>query len=195
MDYVQEELLRQRELCSALLLGARPLPKREEEGRQESRVQEERAEEPLEVSGGFFSGMEGFAPEVEEKVQEVSDGRGTRWSAPLRTDPTAVRRSKAQREAEGETTPWEGLGEGTQEGKAFPRFSEGKHRAFGGPTAGDGAEAAVRFGKSQGEEPILPFPSGTRGSWGSSGREGDPEALSRAFQRDARRYDGGFSMN
>ena len=195
MDYVQEELLRQRKLCSALLLGARPLPKREEEGREESRVQEERAEEPLELSGGFFSGMEGFTLEMAEKVREASDGRGTRWSAPLRTDPTAVRRSKAQREAEGETTPWEGLGEGTQEGKAFPYFSEGKRHVFVGPTAGDGAEAAIRFGKSQGEELLLPVPLGTPESGERSGRGGDPEALSRAFQRDARRYDGGFSMN
>lgn len=195
MDYVQEELLRQRKLCSALLLGARPLPKREEEGREESRVQEERAEELMEVSGGFFSGMEGFTLEMEEKVQEASDGRGTRWSAPLRTDPTAVRRSKAQREAEGETPPWEGPREGIQEERAFPYFPEGKRHVFGGPTAGDGAEAAIRFGKSQGEELLLPVPPGTPGSGGRSGRGGDPEALSRAFQRDARRYDGGFSMD
>ena len=195
MDYVQEELLRQGKLCSALLLGARPLPKREEEGREESRVQEERAEEPLEVSGEFAPGIEGFAPEVEEKVREVSDSRGMRWSAPLRTNPAAVRMSSAQGAAEGESSLWEGLGEGSQEGKAFPHFPEEADRGVSGLLTEGAAGAAVRFGRSQGEAPVLLFPSGTQGHGEAAGRGGDPEALSRAVQRDARRYDGGFSMN
>lgn len=177
MDYIREELLRQQALLVVLLTGQRL--------------------EPLEETGQQ-------RPDPAEAVREAEERRYLQWTEKARD-------SRAQApfgEPEGEAALLAALAAGEAGGRArereWPAEPE-RLRNGGGPaaTAAESGRAAVRTAE---------LPAGTgRAAGGLPGETGevrlvtelyqaergegaDPAALSRAFQRDARRYDGGFRL-
>lgn len=114
------------------------------------------------------SGAEGSAPPVEEAMRHAADFLGM---------------------AEGAARPEDGLMTG------IAPAAEGLYRALAGigRVARMGRQTAA---PSAGTEPPRPAgrertaPAGTGGTGGGW----TPEALDRVFQRDARRYDGGFTL-
>ena len=150
MDYIREELLRQRTALSALLLGG-------EEREEQETVR---------------------TPAADREFPATAAGRGPEW---VRTE---------------ETLPVEGAVSAAG-GGALRRHLAQRSRAL---------RAAI-LGTAEAAGAAVPVDGG--GSWtvdgGENGENAEtvgrgPEvgglsgALSRAFQRDARRYDGGFSL-
>ena len=177
MDYIREELLRQQALLVVLLTGQRL--------------------EPLEETGQQRSDPAETAREAEERwyLQWAEKARDRRPQAPFG-------------KPEGAAELLAALAAGEAGGRAreteWPLEPE-RLRNGGAPaeTAAESGRAAVRTAK---------LPTGTgRAAGGLPGETGevrlvtelyqaergeaaDPAALSRAFQRDARRYDGGFRL-
>lgn len=155
MDYIREELLRQRQALAALLLGGAEESDREREQAAEGPVPAERAVPALLKKDGRDLGDR--APSRRETAGEV----------PAETAEVSER---------------DGGGPAGLRGR--PRFSAGRSGMAGtGPApAGSGWEGPLESGGL----PTVLWAEGERSAPGA--RE-----LSRAFQRDARRYDGGFA--
>ena len=176
MDYIREELLRQRAALAALLLGG---ARREETREAGPEAAGEGLPAPAPARGqGLDRGREttaaGAGPDPWAGTETVSPAD---WEPPAQW-------AGGGREAVG----FDGLpGDGGGPDGAAEAWVRGPGLAgTGAPgrgwtlTAGDGGVAAV----TAVTELALPRPEAALG----------PEALSRAFQQDARRYDGGFFL-
>lgn len=182
MDYIREELLRQRRVLAALLTG-RETPE-EAEDVQTAAFGVERAE-PEADPGGATGRERGDSPAAVGRAANA-----------LGEAPGSVRAAEADGERSGgtggpETAEAAGPPEGRPAGTAATRA--GRRGRAGGPgvtlwsAAGDGG--AVGDGG-------VPISRGA-GPWTADVSErgaADARALSLVFQRDARRYDGGFSL-
>ena len=162
MDYVQEELLRQQVLLSALMNGVSG------KERENAPLQAERtaAMEAVLRKASAGTGLlgesgRGDGPETEALRVRVSDDEavpeGNR-AAGRRTTGTAAGRTASLSRRE--------------------RGSGSAGRAGSGPAGGAGTGGGR-------------WVSGSRQT---AGKTADPQAVSRAIQRDARRYDGGFTI-
>lgn len=179
MDYIQNELFRQRRLWSTLLLGK---PRREEP------AGEVRPESPAGISGWGDS--------------SATDGR---WTGAGRTGGARGGRlfGTAEQAASGnaETVGMDGetaartlmltLREQSRRRRvSTAQALERRGGAWPAGETGGGAPTGSATGETGGTDPA---------AWAGESlrvfREmADPKALSRAFQRDARRYDGGFPL-
>lgn len=179
MDYIREELLRQQRALAALMTGG--------EGLEEDAA---RREEP--VLGGETGGAE-----AGEDAPFTWNERGTLFAA--RGHDTAasgggagdIWAAETAADADGKANmPGE-----KEESKGFVSRPAGRGRrtAESGGNAGEpwstaGGRAVGNIGIASAEAGLL---------WAEdppAGGTADARALSRAFQRDARRYDGGFSL-
>lgn len=186
MDYIREELLRQQRALAALMTG-----------RETSEAKHVRAE----ASGTAITGLEAGAGGV---IKRSGWGKGASPAAPgyatadLGREPENTRAAGTDAEKSGETDGTETAEEPESlRGRravaaALQERRSGRTEGYAGMlrnTAGDGrvvgdagisvSEAAVLWGPAD-------LPAG--------GASADARALSWAFQRDARRYDGGFSL-
>lgn len=183
MDYIREELLRQRKALAQLLLGA---PKeetdREEGSSREISRREEMSPAELEVLAASFAaertlaekGAPGFGAAFDEARRGMQD---VLWEEAEE----AARRSHRER------------GEYLRRGTMFP---EEERVLAARREASLTWDAVMRrpeawLGES-GTEERLPLAAET--VWAGSGAPSEAEKLSRVFQRDARRYDGGFTL-
>lgn len=196
MDYIQEELRRQREALAGLLLGG--APRRDRDGGGNDGV----PAASLKVPGGRSgAGTAGTVPAPEEEqpgypaagaVPAAESGEAMASGGPGGVRPRA----------EGPGGTAEGLPRGAApapladgwrrngyfifpEEAAWPALGRCGTAAEipGSPAARRGPEDAPR------ERTVTEYvyPAG-------GGSAGEAESLSRAIQRDARRYDGGFSL-
>ena len=164
MDYIRQELLRQQAALARLLLGGAA-----EETVSRTGWAEKTGGETRLFSGGYsaadtWSG----APQA----AEATDGQAS------------VQGHMADGEAAGAEFEWAG-GEPPMDGLpagATEALAENRRRAAGGK----GLLAAG------GNRWPLAGSGGT--AWTETGERSGAEALSRLIQRDARRYDGGFSL-
>lgn len=187
MDYIREELLRQQALLVILLTGRRPEPAEERETRSDA------GEELLPE----------IAPARRLRQGQTSGAGGEQfWESSL-PEAAALWTVLADPSAGGRA------GEMTEKNTAGGRGGKAAEKDAAGGGAGEAAEkdaAAVRRrsaaaaretpGRTSGG---LPPEAGeirlvTEVRQPESGRNADPAALSLAFQRDARRYDGGFRL-
>ena len=173
MDYILEELLRQRAVLAALLLGTAgetSLPQPQEQGTQESSGTERPAQGQINENPSAWNpsrdlltqaadaGLESAFPGTESRIRTLRQrAGGLLWADFSQSTPTE---QPAQREGsyDGETMP----GQAAQ--TSFPN-----------------RQIPVR----QMTELLWP----ARDNHSSSARE-----ISLALERDARRYDGGFSL-
>lgn len=193
MDYIQEELRRQREALAGLLLGG--APRRDRDGGGNDGVPAASLKVPGGRSGAVTAGA-GADPEPERTADRtagapaaLSAGSGGRTGPGVPgTFPLPAGRPRAEKE----------LSRGG--GQAAPAVYG--LREYGGPAGGassalasDGLTALgpLEIQRSAGdavsERTVTEFVPAERG-----GYRVEAESLSRAIQRDARRYDGGFSL-
>lgn len=148
MNYIQEELLRQRRALAALMSGQEPEPE----------------EEP--------------APEAPERAAEQD------WRLVRREGPGTVRDGGTE------------MGAGTWERRSADtrRASvQGNLPGGGGPREAETARSVSERWTETGTDRLAgPWAAANAASAGERGV--DLRTVSRGFQRDARRYDGGFSM-
>lgn len=162
MDYVQEELLRQQGLLSALMNGV------------SGRDREE-------------------APSQAERTAAME--------MVLRKASTGTRLLGENGQGDGSET--EALRVGVSDGEADPEENRTAGRRTTGTVAGRTASLS-RWGTGSGSVDWAGSgPAGGTGTGGSrwvsvsrqtAGKSADPQTVSRAIQRDARRYDGGFTI-
>lgn len=178
MDYIREELLRQQALLVVLLTGQRLEPL-EEAGRQT----------------GAPAGPE-WAPETERRLRLAAKVRDSRAKTPFgetENGAALLLAALAARETGDRTreTGWPTTPERLQSGGVPAETAEESRRA-----AIRAAEFPMGDGRAAGG---LPGQTGevrlvTEVHQAERGEPAGPAALSRAFQRDARRYDGGFRL-
>lgn len=162
MDYVQEELLRQQVLLSALMNGVSG---------------KEREDAPLQAER---------AAAVESALQKISAGTGL-WGGSGQGDGPETKALRV-RMSDGETDPEENR----TAGRRTTGTVAGRTGSLSRRETGSGSVGRVGSGPTGG--------TGTgRGRWVSvsrqtAGKSADPQTVSRAIQRDARRYDGGFTI-
>lgn len=211
MDYIREELRRQREALAGLLLGrgSRPGEGGGEDGAgagtpfAEGGVQPEaltagaelspeggRAVRPAERGlRGPIAGSGGLAAPGPSGSRPGAEGAGF---APMRDLlPGIPGFYPGTEEAERAAAVWEAAGQAASAehgGWGASRPEEAAWAALAGIGPAAGADRAGRPGADFApERGVTEFFQAERGG-------GSAEALSRAFQRDARRYDGGFAM-
>lgn len=162
MDYVQEELLRQQVLLSALMNGVSG------RDREEAPSQAERTA-AVETALGKTSAGTGLWGE---------SGQGDR----LETEALRVRMSDEETVPEGNRAAGRrmtGAAAGRMGSLSRRETESGSARWVGSGPAGDAGTGKNRW---------------VSVSRRSAGESADPQAVSRAIQRDARRYDGGFTI-
>lgn len=175
MDYIREELLRQRAALAALLLGGAGREDAREDG-PGTAGEVPPAPTPARGRGG------------ERGRETTAAGTGPdSWAGTETVSPAdwerAAERAGGGREAVGfGGTPGDGSGpDGAAAWVWGPGLAGTGAPGRGWTLAADGAGPAVVTAVT---ELALPQPEAAPG----------PEALSRAFQQDARRYDGGFFL-
>ena len=178
MDYIQEEFRRQREALAGLLLGRGPVGG--EGGGAEPPAK------GVNVPAGLPAGARAGA--VPERVQALSLAENAyegnpAWSGGLAAPGLPRSGSRAEDAGEAAEFLW---------GEALAAFAEnGRQEEISVP-----AEGASPPGPAAGRSPAGIARERTVTEFvqvESGGAAAGAEALSRAFQRDARRYDGGFS--
>lgn len=188
MDYIQEELLRQRAAWAAMLLG--------------SGAERETAETAASQGETAWDGEARDAAAQAAAFAAWGRRDEKRGMEPVRRGA----RTPAMRSAERAAAMAESLPEtqllrqpGAEDGAASGR--NGSLSAELAPMAGLLRAKARAENSWSGAEHRPPAAAGgsaersvTEVFWAEADRGGEPRALSRAFQRDARRYDGGFSL-
>lgn len=242
MDYVQEELRRQREALSRLLLGG-TLPQEDAEAAPETAEgiaglegQELRRESPLR---GRKEGAAGAAPETGGLSRGFRDAEGfpgllpdslpgtARWpeaavyglagASPEAGDLPGTHTADGEISGPALERGWEWRPSGTIPGgaaAALPGMGEAPAEEGGLPAPRGFRQRGPALGAADGESPersggetVFPGQAGISGAGDggspertalvfppAGGAAGDPKELSRIFQRDARRYDGGFPL-
>lgn len=164
MNYAQEALFRQ-QLALAALLGGGTVRKAETAERKDTRRETWAAAEA-----------------AKETVRSRAEERWEQSTAEIPATERAWRGEGAKAKAEEETDT-------AADGRAVPS-------GWGGRTAGLRGQTEETW-MLEGSAPLLDGPwrqGGQRGTHFAAGGETDVQAVSRAVQRDARRYDGGFTI-
>lgn len=172
MDYAQMELLRQQRVLTVLLTGGE-LPEYGENGQAWERAGMENAGRQVLTGGAHvWSGAgEEISPSLQKNVS--NDMRGT----------------PAERQAAGNTGAVAGTVLRAEDRRRLEReaFSGGVHGTF----------EAMRRKQPGSTGTVDVWPLRDTVFWEGSGQQNacaDVQAISRAFQQDARRYDGGFPL-
>lgn len=183
MDYIREELLRQQKLLAALMTGGEAL---------------------AENAVGKATPAPAMGTGRAETEADKASARSGRRAAPaarrygadgLDEKAESARAAGAGMDADEKGSRADGRGEQREPGGIGSRRTErGRRTAGSGGSAGTLWSAAVGSAGGDADIPI----SGAIAQWEpagfAAGGAADARALSRAFQRDARRYDGGFSL-
>ena len=183
MEYIRETLERQQAALRRLLLGERtggspeagreappagdrlpPQGSRTEQGAVRGLAAQEKAE--LRRGSGASADESGRAPPGERETRASAQGPEA-WEM---LDQALLRRSAMRRSATGDPE---------LAGAGIPAVPPEAGRTAPAPPAAEAAE-------------LLTISAGSR--WRDGGGGAGAKALSRAFQRDARRYDGGFRL-
>ena len=178
MNYIQEELLRQRELLAVLMRGG---------GRKDADGEQRRADGAMEPSSGEFSQYKA----LEEAGGRPGTADGAGW---LREDRARALPDAGFEDGEG---PWGRAGDGTgaepfrsmaedRSAPVRPRAAAGSGRVPALSRALDGTGPMMEGEERRGRTRFA--------GEGVSDADWDIRSVSRGIQRDARRYDGGFSM-
>lgn len=176
MDYIREELLRQQALLVVLLTGQRMEPL-EEAGQQRTDSVETTWEPETELS---LQQMNVRSRQARARFEDSGDEAAFLWTALAAAGTTVGERRSPEPEELRETAAGQKV----------------KTNAAAVVTGRGGVEIPAETGRAAG---IFPAEAGevrlvTELRQTERGEPVDPAALSRAFQRDARRYDGGFRL-
>lgn len=190
MNFIQQELLRQRELWRTLLLGGREEIRETERETQTLFGEEgESPSLPAALSEAVLRARDGQAESAGEleRIQELA-----RMSAEAKK--TAARRDFAI--AGSAAAPWKSdLDWPDFLRRTSAHFAKGQKAQL---TKGMQANDALPEGGAGSPASLQDAVNSTRLAaaevWPGEAAVMDPKALSRAFERDARRYDGGFSL-
>lgn len=178
MDYVQNVLARQRQLLSLLLLG------REQETRQETEWLRQAAYSSPEAASAL-SAVRRMLRENAHQPEEREDGSVWSGISAARFQENLERSMAASRQA---VTQARGRQYGQVPESGMPHMTGGGISGDGGVRAA-GAWSAATVGVGRREAQAVPAAAG--GAWQEALSARD---VSLAFERDARRYDGGFSL-
>lgn len=178
MDYVQNVLARQRQLLSLLLLG------REQETRQETEWLRQAAYSSPEAASAL-SAVRRMLRENAHQPEETADGSVWSGISAARFQENLERSMTARRQA---VTQARGRQYGQVPESGMPHMTGGGISGDGGVRAA-GAWSAATVGVGRREAQAVPAAAG--GVWKEALSARD---VSLAFERDARRYDGGFSL-
>lgn len=180
MDYVQSVLVRQQRLLSLLLLGGRQETGEKTEGQRQATYMGPEAQDAPAVSA--FQRFFGEDAEQSEKTAEENFWPGV---SAARFQESPEHSVAARRQAELQAAQ-----------RRYGRMSEsGTAYMTGGEIPGDGgvraagAWSATAAGVGRRDAQAAPAAAG--GAWQEALSARD---VSLAFERDARRYDGGFSL-
>jgi len=186
MDYIREELLRQRAVLARLLLGQSA--EDEERQRKETSETADAAEEYFVQPG-----------DVERFWASRRLADGERFHPAWETVRTAEAEAwAAYSDLGGELPEMElrrEMGRAWTEGRVARSIDSAEGAVvYRRPLQGDstfrrGSAAAARSDEVVPEEHVV-----TETIWADAGETGSARELSRVFQRDARRYDGGFTL-
>lgn len=180
MDYVQNVLARQRQLLSLLLLG------REQETRQEMEWLRQAAYSSPEAEAvPALSAVRRMLRENAHQPEEREDGSVWSGISAARFQENLERSMAASRQA---VTQARGRQYGQVPESGMPHMTGGGISGDGGVRAA-GAWSAAAVGVGRREAQAVPAAAG--GAWQEALSARD---VSLAFERDARRYDGGFSL-
>lgn len=180
MDYVQSVLARQRQLLSLLLLG------REQETRQETEWLRQAAySSPEAEAASALSAVRRMLRENAYQPEETADGSVWSGISAARFQENLERSMTARRQA---VTQARGRQYGQVPESGMPHMTGGGISGDGGVRAA-GAWSAATVGVGRREAQAVPAAAG--GVWQEALSARD---VSLAFERDARRYDGGFSL-
>ncbi|WP_298024001.1 hypothetical protein [uncultured Dysosmobacter sp.] len=184
MDYIQEELARQRLALALLMMGGRtqdPTEGPPETGEREPLFPEGQRR-PAE---GGARDRDGLWP-----WQKRPDGAALEQRVWKRTDMGQATPQEWRMAGESRLDPWDFSEETLDGGLMAENFGERPARAgeTGVAGTGDPAEQAAPPESAVRERTV------TEVLWAAPERALGPGELSRAFQRDARRYDGGFVL-
>lgn len=178
MDYVQSVLARQRQLLSLLLLG------REQETRQETEWLRQAAYSSPEAASAL-SAVRRMLREDAHQPEEREDGSVWSGISAARFQENLERSMAASRQA---VTQARGRQYGQVPESGMPHMTGGGISGNGGARfAGPWSAAAADVGRRETQA----VPAAAGGGWQEAISARD---VSLAFERDARRYDGGFSL-
>ena len=178
MDYVQNVLARQRQLLSLLLLG------REQETRQEMEWLRQAAYSSPEAAPAL-SAVRRMLRENAHQPEETADGSVWSGISAAHFQENLERSMAASRQA---VTQARGRQYGQVPESGMPHMTGGGISGNGGARfAGPWSAAAVGVGRREAQA----VPAAAGGAWQEAL---SARAVSLAFERDARRYDGGFSL-
>lgn len=179
MDYVQNVLARQRQLLSLLLLG------REQETRQEMEWLRQAAYGSTQVQAApALSAVPLMLREDAHQLEAVADGSVWSGISAARFQENLERSMAARRQAV--TQAERQYGRMPESGTAYMTGS-GISGNGGARFAGPWSAAAADVGRREAQA----VPAAAGGAWQEAISARD---VSLAFERDARRYDGGFSL-
>lgn len=180
MDYVQNVLVRQRQLLSLLLLG------REQERKQETERPQQAAYSSTQAqTAPVLSARQLLLSEDAHQLEETVGGDAWSGGSAARVQERQTRSMEDRRQVETQTLQ-----------RQYGRMLEsGISHMTGGEIPGDsgvraaGAWSAAAVGVGRREAQAASAAAG--GAWQEALSARD---VSLAFERDARRYDGGFSL-
>ena len=178
MDYVQNVLARQRQLLSLLLLG------REQETRQEMEWLRQAAYSSPEAASAL-SAVRRMLRENAHQPEEREDGSVWSGISAARFQENLERSMAASRQAVTQARGRQ-YGQVPESGTAYMTGS-GISGNGGARFAGPWSAAAADVGRREAQA----VPAAAGGAWQEAISARD---VSLAFERDARRYDGGFSL-
>ena len=180
MDYVQNVLARQRQLLSLLLLG------REQETRQETEWLRQTAySSPEAEAASALSAVRRMLRENAHQPEETADGSVWSVVSAARVQERQTRSMEDRRQVETQTLQRQ-YGRTPESG--MPHMTGGEIPGDSGVRAA-GAWSAAAVGVGRREAQAASAAAG--GAWQEALSARD---VSLAFERDARRYDGGFSL-
>lgn len=181
MDYVQSVLVRQQRLLSLLLLGGRQETGEKTEGQRQATYMGPEAQDVPAVSA--FQRFFGEDAEQSEKTAEENFWPGV---SAARFQESPEHSVAARRQAELQAAQRR-YGRMSESGTAY--MTGGEIPGDGGVRAAGAWSAAAAAGVGRRDAQAAPAAAG--GAWQEALSARD---VSLAFERDARRYDGGFSL-
>lgn len=179
MDYVQNVLTRQRQLLSLLLLGHAQETRQETEWLRQTAYSSPEAE-----AAPALSAVRRMLREDTEQPEETADGSAWSGVSAARFQEDRARSAALRRQAERQA-PERQYRQVPESGTAY-MTGGGSSGNGGAQSAGGWSAAAVAAGVARTDAPAA-----AGGAWQEAL---SARAVSLAFERDARRYDGGFSL-
>lgn len=182
MDYVQNVLTRQRQLLSLLLLGHAQETRQETEWLRQTAYSSTQVQDAPDVSA-----FQRLLREDTKRPEETADGSAWSGASAARFQEDRARSAALRRQAERQAP--ERQYRQVPESGAVYMTGGGSSGNGGAQSAGGWSAAAVAAGVVRTDAPAAPAAAG--GAWQEAL---SARAVSLAFERDARRYDGGFSL-